>query len=205
MLQFKGNCDFNAIISGTSCNTSAFTCMWLLDSETYCCEKIQCSIPSFSTSKTCKITCDSETGLHHCIINYDSSNISIVKQTYINITFANNDWYHCRCDPVTNTNTTFANNHTYLPNWYPCGCNPGNFTPINCSILRPTPTTLVIPFPTTTNTSIASIVVPVVTVTILLCISIATGGALLCACMKKRKQDLATLHSDSKDQQKYNA
>ena len=134
-----------------------------------------------------------------------------MKLTYINITFANNDWYHCICDPVTNvnTNTTFANNHTHLPNWYPCGCNPGNFTPINCSILRPTPTKLVlattIPFPTTTNTSIASIVVPTVTVTTLLCISVATGSALLCACMKKRKQDLATLHSDSKDQQKYNA
>ena len=128
--------------------------MWLLNSETFCCEKIQCSIPSFSTSTSCKITCDSETGLHHGIINYDSSSISIVKQAY--------------------TNNACTGYHY-------------------------------IPFPTTTNTSIASIVVPVVTVTILLCISIATGGALLCACMKKRKQDLATLHSDSKDQQKYNA
>ena len=165
---------------------------------------------------SCKITCDSETGFHHCIINYEPRSVSnIMEQTYINITFANNDWYHCRCDPDTHTNTTFANNHMHLPNnWYPCGCNVGNFTPINCSIMiRPTPTTLLsntevlatIITATVTNTSIASAVVPAVTVTTLLCISIVAGSALLCAYMKKRKQDLATLHSNSKEQQKYSA
>ena len=69
-----------------------------------------------------------------------------------------------------------------------------------------------IPFTTTTITSVTntpnnssiSVVVPAVTVTTLLCITVAAGSALLCALyMKKRKQDLATLHSDSMDQQKY--
>ena len=197
----KGDCDFNAIIIGTSCNTSAFTCMWLPG----CCEKIQCSISSFSTT-SCEITCDSGTGFHHCIIDYEPGSVSNMEQTYINITFANN----------------------HLPNnQHPCSCYyVYNFTPINCSIMGPTQTTLLsntevlattIPYSTTTttttttttvtNTSIVSVVVPAVTVATLLCISIiATGSALLCAlCVKKRKQDLATLHSDSKDQQKYNA
>ena len=134
-----------------------------------------------------------------------------MEQTYINITFANDHWEPCRCDSDTNTNN-------YLPNsWYFCGCNAGNFTPINCSIVKPTPTMLLsntevlattIPFSTTTvtNASITSVVAPAVTVTTLLCISITTGSALLCALqyMKKRKQELAT-HSDSKDQQKYSA
>ena len=65
--------------------------------------------------------------------------------------------------------------------------------------------TEVLPTTTVTNTSIASVVAPAVMVTTLLCISIAAGSALLCAYMKKRKQDLITLHSDSKDQQKYSA
>ena len=198
-------------MSETSCNTSAFTCTWLLESKNSCCEKIVCSIPSFSTM-SCNITCDSETGFQHCIINHKPSS---VEQTYINIAFANDNWELCKCGADdTNTNITFANNH--LPNnWYPCICPDGNFTPINCSIMRPTQTTLIsntevlattIPFPTTTvtNASIASIVAPAVTVTtMLLCISVAAGSALLCAYMKKRKQDLTTLHSDSNDQQKY--
>ena len=175
-----------------------------------------CSILSISTS--CKITCDFETGFHHCIINYEPSSDSNMEQPYISITFANDHWEVCRCDAGTNTNITFADNHL-LNNWYPCSCNFGNFTPINCFIMRPTPTMLLsntevlpttIPFSTTTvtNISIVSVVVPAVLVTtlVLLCISVAIGSALLCAfCMKKRKQDLATLHSDSKDQQKYSA
>ena len=202
----KGDCDFNAIIIGTSCNTSAFTCMWLPS----CCEKIQCSISSFSTT-SCEITCDSETGFHHCIIDYEpgSVNISNMEHTYINI--------------------TFTDDHYQLPIDGQCGCYTETFAPINCYIMRPTQTTQLqptlptnteelatnIPFTTTTITpvtntpnssSIVSVVVPAVTVTTLLCISIATGSALLCAlCMKKRKQDLATLHPDSKDQRKYNA
>ena len=176
---------------------SAFDCVWPSDSEK-CCTKIVCSISSFSTMP-CNITCDSETGFHPCIIDYDPS--SVMEKKYINITFAYSNYYH---SPV---------------NGDQCTCFAGNFAPINCFILRPTQTTLLsntevlattIPFSTTTiinttHSSIVTIVAPAVTITMLLCISIATGSALLCVlCMKKRMQDLTTLHSDSKDQQKYN-
>ena len=142
---------------------------------------------------SCEITCDSETDFHHCIINYGTSSASnIMEQTYITVTFDN---YNLPSEQDS------------------CSCIGNNFAPINCFILRPTHSNTevlatTIPFSTTTTTNttnIATIVAPAVTVTTLLCISIAAGSALLCVlCMKKIKQGLATLHSDSKDQQKYN-
>ena len=70
-----------------------------------------------------------------------------------------------------------------------------------------------IPFTTSTTTTtvtntthssiIATIVAPAVTVTTLLCISIAVSALLCALCMRKKKQDSTTLHSDTKDQQKY--
>ena len=157
---------------------------------------------------------------NNCTIdNYEPRNGPNMKHrtTYISINFATSNPCHC------------------TPTQYSCSCNDneyGHFTPIDCSLIRPTQITQVqptlptntkvqattIPFTTTTkssmatitttntsNSSIATIVAPAVTATILLCISVATGSALLCAlCIKKRKQDLTTLHSDSKDQRKYN-
>ena len=199
-------------LSGTSCNTAAFTCEWQTKSGTGCCEVIDCVIPP-----ACAITCDygmaNSTDLNHCII--ELSNVLNMKQIYIvNITFANIS-SSCHC--------SYSGQEL-------CSCSDNyHFSPIDCSLMRPTQTTQVqttlspitkvqattttattTVFTTTTttvtNTSIATIVAPAITVTTLLCISIATGSALLCAlCMKKRKQDLTTLHSDSKDQQKYNA
>ena len=198
--------------------------MWLSTADP-CCRKIMCYVSSFS-AMSCEKTCVNKTGFLYCIFDYEPNGVSNMEQTYINITFASvNDnllysWESCRCSAET-YNITFANNHLFNNNWQSgCSCYPDNFAPINCSIMRPTQTTLIsnsevltttIPFSTTTtttttttvtNTSIASFVVPAVTVTMLLCISVAAGSALLCACMKKRKQDLTTLHSDSKDQQK---
>ena len=155
----------------------------------------------------CNITCDSETGFHHCIIDHEPSSVSNMEQTHINITFVNN------------------NNYYHANNGGLCNCYPDSFAPNNCSILRPTQTTLfsntkvlatTILFSTittttttvtnTTNSINASALAPAVTVTMLLCVTVAAGSALLCAlCMKKRKQDLATLHSDPKDQQRYSA
>ena len=170
---------------------------------------IECDIPP-----ACTYTCDygmASTDLNHCVI--ELSNVLNMKQTYIvNITFAN---ISCHCSDSGQELCICSDND--------------HFSPIDCSFVSPTQTTQVqtilspitkaqattttattTVFTTTTttvtNTSIAAIVAPAVTVTTLLCISIATGSALLCAvCMKKRKQDLTTLHSDSKDQQTYSA
>ena len=149
------------------------------------------------------------TDLNHCMI--ELNNVLNMKQIYIiNITFAN---ISCHCSDSGQECSCSDNDH---------------FSPIDCSFMSPTQTTQVqttvssitkvqattttgattvfTTFTTTvTNTSIATTVAPAVTVTMLLCISIAAGSALLCAYMKKRKQDLTTLHSDSKDQQMYNA
>ena len=152
------------------------------------------------------------TDLNHCMI--ELSNVLNEKQIYIvNITFANIS-SSCHCSYSGQELCTCSDND--------------HFSPIDCSFVRPTQTTQVqttlspntkvqattttgtttvstTSTTTVTNTSIATIVAPVVTVTTLLCISVATGSALLCAYMKKRKQDLITLHSDSKDQQTYSA
>ena len=162
---------------------------------------IECTVSSL-----CAITCDSETAsadFRHCMINFDELN------KVFNITFAGIPSCLCMFNDARHS----------------CNCNDNNnFSPINCYIVRPTqtqPTLLTntevlatnIPFTTTTITtvtnttnssSIVSVVVTAVTVTTLLCIIVATGSALLCALyMKKRKQALATYHSDSMDQQKY--
>ena len=150
------------------------------------------------------------TDLNHCVI--ELSNVLNMKQTYIvNITFAN---ISCHCSDSGQELCICSDND--------------HFSPIDCSFMSPTQTTQVqttlspitkvqattttgtttvstTTTTTVTNTSIGTIVAPAVTVTTLLCISIATGSVLLCAYMKKRKQDLTTLHSDSKDQQTYSA
>ena len=180
---------------------------------------IECTVPP---SSTCTTNCDSEmvsADFHHCIIEAD--NFFYMEQIYIifaNIscycTPNNNDQNSCSCNDdydhfapsncsiVRPTQTTHVQvQPTLLPNTEVLATSIPFTTSIDITTTTTTTTTT-----TVTNTTIVSVVVPAVTVTTLLCISIATGSSLLCAlCMKKRKQDLTTLHSDSKDQQKYNA